>query len=344
MGRLFCCAVDFNGAFRYDGEKKLLIVWETFKHMAKTLKAADLVKHFGLEVLAGEDGLQRQIGVADLHRPGLVLAGYSNYYAKERVQLLGMTELSFFETLTANARRERAELLCQDETPCLLVTRGMDVPAELSEAAGRLKTPLLRSGMTTTTLGSRLTGYLENRLAPSTTIHGVLVDIYGVGMLITGTSGIGKSETALELVKRGHRLVADDAVEIRQTADNELHGNAPDLIRHLLEIRGLGIINVMTLFGAGAVRNFKKISVVARLETWQQDKQYDRLGLDEEKTRIIDTDLPLVTIPVRPGRNLAIIIEVAAMNYRLKRMGYNAAQQFTNRLTETISEDFDEVE
>ncbi|HZG55284.1 HPr(Ser) kinase/phosphatase [Paenibacillus sp.] len=312
--------------------------------MAKKVKAADLVKHFALEVLAGEAGLQRPIQVADLHRPGLVLAGYSNYYAKERVQLLGVTEMSFFETLTGATRRERSEALCQSDTPCLLVTRGLEVPAELLEAANAHEIPLLRSPMTTTMFASRLTGYLENRLAPSTTIHGVLVDIYGVGMLITGSSGIGKSETALELVKRGHRLVADDAVEIRQTADNELHGNAPDLIRHLLEIRGLGIINVMTLFGAGAVRNFKKISVVARLETWQQDKQYDRLGLDEEKTRIIDTDLPLVTIPVRPGRNLAVIIEVAAMNYRLKRMGYNAAQQFTNRLTETIAEDYDEVE
>ncbi len=312
--------------------------------MAKKVKAADLVKHFGLEVLAGEEGLKRPITVADLHRPGLVLAGYSNYYAKERVQLLGMTELSFLETLPEDTRRERAAALCAEETPCLLVTRSLEVPSELIESAHRYGIPLLRGTMTTTTFASRLTGYLENRLAPSTTIHGVLVDIYGVGMLITGTSGIGKSETALELVKRGHRLVADDAVEIRQTADNELHGNAPDLIRHLLEIRGLGIINVMTLFGAGAVRNYKKISVVARLENWQQDKQYDRLGLDEEKTRIIDTDLPLVTIPVRPGRNLAVIIEVAAMNYRLKRMGYNAAQQFTNRLTETIAEDFDEVE
>lgn len=311
--------------------------------MAKKVKAADLVRYFSLEVLAGEDGLKRTIQVADLHRPGLVLAGYSNYYAKERVQLLGMTELSFFETLPESVRRERAAILCQEETPCLMVTRGLDVPQELMEAAEEHQIPLLRSGMTTTMFASRLTGYLETRLAPSTTIHGVLVDIYGVGMLITGSSGIGKSETALELVKRGHRLVADDAVEIRQT-DNELHGNAPDLIKHLLEIRGLGIINVMTLFGAGAVRNYKKISVVARLETWQQDKQYDRLGLDEEKTRIIDTDLPLVTIPVRPGRNLAVIIEVAAMNYRLKRMGYNAAQQFTNRLTETIAEDFDEME
>ena len=198
--------------------------------------------------------------------------------------------------------------------------------------------------MATTTLSSRITGFLERKLAPTATIHGVLVDVYGVGMLITGGSGIGKSETALELVKRSHRLVADDAVEIRQTSDNQLHGSAPELIRHLLEIRGIGIINVMTLFGAGAIRNNKRISVVIRLENWQQDKQYDRLGIDEETTRILDTDVPLVTIPVRPGRNLAVIIEVAAMNYRLKRMGYNAALQFTNKLTETINDDTEDYD
>jgi len=224
------------------------------------------------------------------------------------------------------------------------VTRGLDVPFELIEAAKEHQLPVLRSQVGTTILASRITGFLENRLAPSTTIHGVLVDVYGIGMLITGSSGIGKSETALELVKRGHRLIADDAVEIRQTADHTLIGNAPELIRHLLEIRGVGIINMMTLFGAGAIRNVKKISVVVKLEAWQQDKQYDRLGLDEEMTRIIDTDLPLVTIPVRPGRNLAVIVEVAAMNYRLKRMGYNAALQFTNKLTESLSEEMDDFE
>ncbi len=214
----------------------------------------------------------------------------------------------------------------------------------LLEEATKRDLPVLRSQMSTTIFASRLTGFLENKLAPSTTIHGVLVDVYGIGMLITGSSGIGKSETALELVKRGHRLIADDAVEIRQNGDKVLTGNAPELIRHLLEIRGVGIINVMTLFGAGAIRNVKKISVVVKLENWQQDKQYDRLGLDEELTRIIDTDLPLVTIPVRPGRNLAVIVEVAAMNYRLKRMGYNAALQFTNKLTESLNEDFEDFD
>ncbi len=311
--------------------------------MPNSVKVLDLVQEFALEVTCGEEGLDRKITVADLYRPGLEMAGYFTYYPKERVQILGKTELSFFESLSSEQRMERMRMLCQPETPCICISRGLDVPIELMHAANEMKIPVLRSSTTTTMLASRITGFLENRLAPTTTVHGVLVDVYGVGMLITGSSGIGKSETALELIKRGHRLVADDAVEIRQTADHTLYGNAPELLRHLLEIRGVGIINVMTLFGAGAVRNLKKITMVVRLEAWQQDKQYDRLGLEDEMIRIIDTELPLATIPVRPGRNLAVILEVAAMNYRLKRMGYNAALQFTNKLTEMM-EDLEEGE
>ncbi|MEB3104051.1 HPr(Ser) kinase/phosphatase [Ferviditalea candida] len=312
--------------------------------MPKKLKVSELVQQFNLEVASGEAGLKRPITVADLYRPGLEMAGYFHYHPSDRIQMLGKTELAFIETLSPEVRKERMEMLCHDETPCIIISRGLNVPAELAESAEEKSLPILRSPVPTTILASRITGFLDNRLAPSTTIHGVLVDVYGVGILITGGSGIGKSETALELVKRGHRLVADDAVEIRQTADNVLHGNAPELIKHLLEIRGLGIINVMTLFGAGAIRSEKKITMVIRLETWQEDKQYDRLGLDEETTRILDADLPLVTIPVRPGRNLAVIVEVAAMNFRLKRMGYNAALQFTHKLTETLSEDMDDNE
>ncbi|HEX7056353.1 MAG TPA: HPr(Ser) kinase/phosphatase [Bacilli bacterium] len=312
--------------------------------MPKKLKVSELVQRFNLEVVCGESGLKRPITVADLYRPGLEIAGYYNYHPKERIQILGKTELTFLETLSSAAKRERMSKLCEEETPCVLISRGQDVPPELLETAERREFPVLRSPVATTILASRITSFLENRLAPTTTIHGVLVDVYGVGILIIGGSGIGKSETALELVKRGHRLIADDAVEIRQTADNVLLGNAPELIKHLLEIRGVGIINVMTLFGAGAIRSEKKITLVIKLETWQEDKMYDRLGIDEETTRIIDTDLPLVTIPVRPGRNLAVIIEVAAMNFRLKRMGFNAALQFTNKLTETINEELDEFE
>ncbi|HEY8529712.1 MAG TPA: HPr(Ser) kinase/phosphatase [Paenibacillaceae bacterium] len=307
--------------------------------MARKVKVSELVEQFQLDVVAGGGGLRRQIGTDDLYRPGLEVAGYFAYYPAERVQILGRTELAFLETLTEDVRRERMDRLCTDVTPCFIVTRGQNPPVELVEAAERRQVPVLRSAIATTTLQSRLTNFLEKRLAPKVTIHGVLVDVYGVGMLITGGSGIGKSETALELVKRGHRLVADDAVEIWQTADNLLYGTAPELIRHLLEIRGLGILNVMTLFGAGAIRTSKQITLVVRLEAWQQDKQYDRLGLDEETTRILDTEVPMITVPVRPGRNLAVILEAAAMNFRLKRMGYNAALQFTNRLTETIGDE-----
>ncbi|MFB5761926.1 HPr(Ser) kinase/phosphatase [Paenibacillus medicaginis] len=312
--------------------------------MAKKVKVSELVQQFHLEVISGEHGLRRAITVDDLNRPGLEMAGYFEYHPQERVQLLGRTELAFVSMLPVEDRRDRMDRLCTEQTPCIVITRGLDVPQELIEISAERNIPVLRSSMATTILSSRITGFLERKLAPTATIHGVLCDVYGVGMLITGGSGIGKSETALELVKRGHRLVADDAVEIRQTSDFQLHGTAPELIRHLLEIRGVGIINVMTLFGAGAIRNNKRITLVVRLEAWQQDKQYDRLGLDEETTRIIDTDVPLVTIPVRPGRNLAVIIEVAAMNYRLKQMGYNAALQFTNKLTATISEDMDDLD
>ncbi|TDF97011.1 HPr(Ser) kinase/phosphatase [Paenibacillus piri] len=313
--------------------------------MSKKVKVSDLVAEFHLEVICGEGGLKRPITTADLYRPGLEMAGYYEFHPTERVQILGKTELTFFDGLSQNDKIDRMTRLCAPaDTPCILISRGYDVPEELIAAANAQQLPVLRTKTATTIFASRITGFLENKLAPTTTIHGVLVDVYGIGMLISGTSGIGKSETALELVKRGHRLIADDAVEIRQTADHVLIGNAPELIRHLLEIRGVGIINVMTLFGAGAVRNVKKISVVVKLETWQQDKQYDRLGLDEEMTQIIETEIPLVTIPVRPGRNLAVIIEVAAMNFRLKRMGYNAALQFTNKLTESLAEDMDDME
>jgi HPr kinase/phosphorylase len=307
--------------------------------MAKKVRVSELVQQFHLEIVAGEDGLRRIIITDDLNRPGLEMAGYFNYYPVERAQMLGRTELAFLETLTTEERCDRMERLCHEETPCVIITRGLEIPLELIEIANERNFPVLRSSVATTILLSRITNFLEKKLAPSATIHGVLVDVYGVGMLITGGSGIGKSETALELVKRGHRLIADDAVEIRQTSDNNLFGTAPELIRHLLEIRGLGILNVMTLFGAGAVRNQTSISLVVKLENWQQDKQYDRLGLDEETTKIIETEVPLLTVPVRPGRNLAVILEVAAMNFRLKRMGYNAALQFTNKLTEAISEE-----
>lgn len=302
------------------------------------VRTKDIIEKFNLELISGEEGINRPITTSDISRPGIEIAGYFNYYPAERIQLIGKTELSFFDRLNDADREYRMDQLCTDITPAIIVTRGMTIPNELIEASERESVPVMRTSMKTTRFSSRLTNYLESKLAPTTAVHGVLVDIYGIGVLITGKSGVGKSETALELVKRGHRLVADDCVEIRQEDQDTLVGHAPELIEHLLEIRGLGIINVMTLFGAGAVRSHKRITLVISLELWDPNKQYDRLGLDEEKMRIIDTDVTKLTVPVRPGRNLAVIIEVAAMNFRLKRMGVNAAEQFTHRLTDAIED------
>ncbi|MFD2629141.1 HPr(Ser) kinase/phosphatase [Oceanobacillus kapialis] len=309
-----------------------------------TVRTKDLLQHFNLDLVAGKDGIHREITTSDISRPGIEMTGYFKYYPKERLQLIGKTEMAYFMELSEADKRDRAYNLCTDITPGIVISRGMDVPEELIEAANDSGVPILHSPRKTTRVISRLTNYLETKFAPFTAIHGVLVDIYGVGVLITGQSGVGKSETALELVKRGHRLVADDSVEIRQEDYDSLIGNSPPLIEHLLEIRGLGIINVMTLFGAGSVRSHKRISLIINLEIWDQKKQYDRLGLDEDKMRIMEVDLPKATIPVRPGRNLAVIIEVAAMNFRLKRMGVNAAEEFSERLTTMIKNEKDETE
>lgn len=294
---------------------------------------------FELDLVSGQEGLGRHIAISDISRPGLEMAGYFTHYPANRIQLLGKTELSFFALLEAQERIERMLKLCTDETPAIIVSHDMEVPAELIDASSKRHVPVFTTKMSTTRFSSLLTNFLESQLAPTTAVHGVLVDIYGVGVLITGKSGVGKSETALELVKKGHRLVADDCVEIHQEGENTLVGHPPKLIEHLLEIRGVGIIDIMTLFGASAVRTFKRISLVIDLELWDPDKTYDRLGLEEEKMRIIDTDLTKLTIPVRPGRNLSVIIEVATMNHRLKRMGVNAAEEFSKRLDSVIAQD-----
>lgn len=305
--------------------------------MAK-VTANDLLEEFQLEILAGEEGIYRPITTSDISRPGIEMAGFFTYYPAKRLQLLGRTELSFFEQLSNYDKEDRMEKLCTYDTPGIIISRGLEAPKELLAAAEKVGVPLLRSNMTTTRLSSSITTFLDSHLAPMTAVHGVLVDIYGIGVLITGNSGVGKSETALDLVRRGHRLVADDSVEIRQVEEGTLVGRSPELIQHLLEIRGLGIINVMTLFGAGAVRPFKRIALCINLELWDQNKAYDRLGLEEEKMKIIDSEITKLTVPVRPGRNLAVIIEVAAMNFRLKRLGIDAAQEFSERLTSVIEE------
>lgn len=301
------------------------------------VRTKDLLDNFTLTLMAGESGIHREIITSDISRPGIEMTGYFKYYPKERLQLIGKTEMAYFLDLNEKQQRYRAERLCTDITPGIVITRGMDIPQVMIEAANHAGVPILQSPRTTTRVISRLTNYLEAKFAPSTAVHGVLVDIYGVGVLITGQSGVGKSETALELVKRGHRLVADDSVQIYQEDYDILIGSPPPLIKNLLEIRGLGIIDVMTLFGAGSVINRKEISFIIQLEIWDRKKQYERIGLDEETIKIMDVDVPRMTIPIRPGRNLAVIIEVAAMNFRMKRIGVNAAEEFSERLTTMIN-------
>lgn len=298
--------------------------------------AKDVMEKFNLELVSGEAGVGRYITTSDISRPGLEMAGYFTHYPADRVQLLGKTELSFFEMLPEKEKRNRMKQLCSDETPAIIISRDLDVPQELIDASNENHVPVLVTKLTTTRFSSRLTNFLESKLAPTTAIHGVLVDVYGIGVLIIGKSGVGKSETALELVKKGHRLVADDSVEIRQEGENMLVGFPPPLLEHLLEIRGIGIIDIMTLFGASAVRPYKRITLIIELETWDPDKFYDRLGLDEEKMKIIDSEVTKLTIPVQPGRNVSVIIEVAAMNYRLKKMGVNAAEEFSRRLDDML--------
>lgn len=298
----------------------------------------DVKEKFNLTLVSGEEGIGRHIALSDISRPGIEIAGYFTHYPSNRVQLLGKTEISFFELLQPKEKEERMRKLCEADTPVIIVSHGMEVPEELIIASNNNSVPVLTTKMPTTRFSSMLTNFLESMLAPTTAVHGVLVDIYGVGVLITGKSGVGKSETALELVKKGHRLVADDCVEIRQEGEDTLVGSAPKLIEHLLEIRGLGIIDIMTLFGASAVRSYKRITLVIELEIWDADKTYDRLGLEEDKMEIFNTAITKLTIPVRPGRNLAVIIEVAAMNHRLKRMGMNAAEDFSKRLEDVISQ------
>ncbi len=296
----------------------------------------DVQEKLFLELCAGEAGIERQIHTSDISRPGLEMAGYFDYYLADRVQLLGKTELSFFANLNEIERIDRMKRLCSETTPAIIVAHEMEVPIELIEAAESKGIPVLKTDVPTTRFSGMLANYLSGRLAPMTALHGVLVDVYGIGILITGKSGVGKSETALELVKRGHRLIADDLVEIRQVAKNVLIGNAPKLLEHMLEIRGVGIVDMMTLFGASAVKSDKRILIIIDLEFWDQDKIYDRLGIDEEKLKIMDSELTKLTVPVRPGRNLSVIIEVAAMDYRMKKLGVNAAEEFTKKLAAEI--------
>ncbi len=293
----------------------------------------NIIDEFHLEELTSfgntEDIL---ISVADVTRPGLQLSGSYDHFGADRIQLLGNMEMAYLEVQTAEARMQKLDQLLSRGIPCLIISRQHEPFPEMIECSNRYSVPLLRTPEVTSVFMSSLIKYLNVELAPETTLHGVLVEIYGEGLLLLGESGVGKSETAMEIVKRGHRLIADDLVEVRRVSDTTLLGRAPEIIRHLIEIRGLGILDVKELFGVSAVKPQDSIDFVINLELWDERKTYERLGINEEFTEILGIKVPSITIPVRPGRNLAIIVEVAAINFRQKRMGYNAAQALTDRL------------
>ncbi len=277
------------------------------------------------------------VEVADLNRPGLQITGFFDYFDPRRIQVFGMVENTYLATLTSEERYNSLEKLFEKQVTAVVLTRNGNASPEMLKLAEKYETPVLRSLHSTSYFTSTLNAYLNVELAPRITRHGVLVEVYGQGVLIMGDSGVGKSEAAVELIKRGHRLVADDAVEIKRVSSKSLVGFAPDIIRHFIEIRGIGIVDVKNIFGMGAVKDSEKIDLIIHLEAWESGKQYDRLGLVDEYTNILGLDIPSLTIPVRPGRNLAVIFEVAAMNNRQKKLGYNAAEELNRRLTEHVN-------
>ncbi len=298
----------------------------------KKLTIKKFVKDLELEIINQWKDNDILISTSELNRPGLQLAGYFEHFGYERVQIIGKVEATFFSKLCSEQKQERANRLMSYDIPCLVITRGMDVCEELMDAAKKYNRPIFRTSISTTKFVSKLINYLEDELAPTTTLHGVLVDVNGIGLLILGESGIGKSEAALELVKRGHRLVADDAVEIKMKDNNTIEGTAPELIRYYLEIRGIGILDIAKLYGMGAVRDKKVIDIVVQLEEWNTNTSYDRLGIEEQYSEILGIKVSKLVIPLRPGRNLAVILEAAARNHRQKYMGYNAAIELENRI------------
>ncbi|TSO26018.1 HPr(Ser) kinase/phosphatase [Lactobacillus sp. LL6] len=281
---------------------------------------------------------EKEISVSDIYRPGLELTGYFDFYPKQRIQLLGRTEISYAARLDHETRMRVFTKMCTDETPCFLISRSLPVPEELKEAADKADIPILQSPESTTYVSSILTDYLRERLAKRTSIHGVLVEIKGMGVMLIGASGVGKSETALGLVHRGHRLIADDRVDAYQKDHDTVMGEAPKILRHLMEIRGIGIIDVMNLFGAGAVKDRTEIQLVIKLANWKDNENYDRLGFNEDTREICNVQIPQITIPVKVGRNIESIIEVAAMNFRAKKMGYDATKVFDNNLVNLIAD------
>ncbi len=303
-----------------------------------TVTLREIANEFQLEELCVSKALEDiEITTSDVNRPGLQLTGYLEFFGSDRIQIVGKVETTYLASLMPEERYRKLDDFFRTGFPCLVIARGLEYFNEMVAVSKKYGIPILRTEDITSRFMGGLIKYLNVQLAPRITKHGVFVEVYGEGVLILGESGVGKSETALELVKRGHRLIADDVVEVRKVSDQTLLGNAPDIIRHFIEIRGIGILDVKNLYGMGSVKVQENINLVIMLELWDQKKNYDRLGLVDEFTDILGIKVPSLNIPVRPGRNLAIIVEVAAMNNRQKKMGYNAARVLNERVMNEIN-------
>ena len=305
--------------------------------MAITVR--DLIDKLRLKVVYGNESLfEKEITTADISRPGLEMTGYFDYYTPERIQLVGMKEWSYLIKMTSHNRHQVLRKMFQPETPVLIIARDLEVPEEMLRAAEEKQIAILSSRVPTSRLSGELSSYLDSLLAERTSVHGVLMDIYGMGVLIQGDSGIGKSETGLELVKRGHRLVADDRVDVFARDEMTLWGEPAEILRHMLEIRGVGIIDVMSLYGASAVKDSSQVQIAVYLENYTKEQTYDRLGKNAEEIEFCGVTIPRIRIPVKTGRNISVVIEAAAMNYRAKEMGYDATKTFEDRLTQLIDQ------
>lgn len=311
----------------------------------KGVPVSSLIEKMGLENLTREINTDKiRIVHPDINRPALQLTGFYDHFDNERVQIIGYVEYAYINKLSQEEKMETFERLLSSKIPCLVWSRSHRPGEDILGLARKYGVPILLSDKTTSDLMAEIIRWLKVELAPTISIHGVLVDVYGEGVLIMGESGIGKSEAALELIKRGHRLVTDDVVEIRKVSDDTLVGTAPDITRHFIELRGVGIIDVKTLFGVESVKNTQAIDMVVKLEDWNKDKEYDRLGLEEQYTELLGNKIVCHSIPIRPGRNLAIIVESAAVNYRQKKMGYNAARELYNRVQQNLAKRMKEDE
>ncbi len=302
------------------------------------INAQSFIQALKLQVLSPTSQKEWDIHAAEFNRPGLQFVGFYEHFPHDWPQVVGLTEMSYLESLTDDVRRKRLEAFFSYHVPCMIICRGMLPSHDMMELAAKYDTAMLRTPQVTTRFIANAMNYLNRCLAPRATLHGVLVDVYGMGVLITGESGVGKSEAALELVRRGHQLVADDVVDICRITENRLIGEAPEMVRHLMEIRGIGIIDIKAMYGISAVLTSKTIDLIIHLEPWKEKKAYDRLGLTDDFTTIMDVRVPQVVLPIQPGRNVAVVIEVAARNFSLKQMGYSAAKELDRRLSEQMEQ------